>query len=251
VLADSYFSAELARKLHTPSAAKIRVVRQGVDCRIFAPDTVAPARVQDVRRRWKVAPHEQIVLLMAQTSHVSAPKLLIEAARLLTRSGLTGAKFILAYDGKAGAIARAIDKAIAKDGLQGIMYRVLSPDMPAAYLAASVVVVLPDGAEQPAYDAAIQAQAMGKPVIAANTGAAQEIILAPPLAGESSRTGFLVKRGDSAALATAIAHVLSLGASAAGILSARARTNAERRFSMEHSCAETLEAYAALRCGGE
>src|SRR5664279_1743588 len=54
VLADSRFSAELARKLHTPAAAKIRIVRQGVDCRIFAPDTVAPARVQEVRQRWKV-----------------------------------------------------------------------------------------------------------------------------------------------------------------------------------------------------
>ena len=250
VLADSRFSAELARKLHTPAAAKIRVVRQGVDCRIFAPDTVAPARVQDVRRRWKVAPHEQIVLLMAQTSHASAPKLLIEAARLLTRSGLAGVKFILACDGKAGAIARGIDRAIASEGLQGIMYRVINPDMPAAYLAASVVVVLPSGA-QPACDAVIQAQAMGTPVIAANTGAAPETILAPPVVGESARTGFLIKPGDAAALAVAIAHVLSLGASAAGKLSSRARTHAEMRFSTEHSCAETLEAYAALRCGGE
>jgi glycosyltransferase involved in cell wall biosynthesis len=250
VLADSRFSAELARKLHTPAAAKIRVVRQGVDCRIFAPDTVAPARVQDVRRRWNVAPHEQIVLLMAQTSHASAPKLLIEAARLLTRSGLAGVKFILACDGKAGAITRGIDRAIASEGLQGIMYRVINSDMPAAYLAASVVVVLPSGA-QPVCDAAIQAQAMGIPVIAANNGAAPETILAPPVVGESARTGFLIKPGDGAALAVAIAHVLSLGASAAGKLSSSARSHAEMRFSTEHSCAETLEAYATLRCGGE
>jgi glycosyltransferase involved in cell wall biosynthesis len=250
VLADSRFSAELARKLHTPAAAKIRIVRQGVDCRIFAPDTVAPARVQEVRRRWKVAPHEQIVLLMAQTSHASAPKLLIEAALLLARSGLTGVKFILAGDGKTGAIARGIDRAIASEGLQGIMYRAINFDMPAAYLAASAVVVLPSGV-QPACDAAIQAQAMGTPVIAANTGAAPETILAPPLVGESARTGFLIKPGDAVALAVAIAHVLSLGASATGKLSSRARTHAEMRFSTEHSCAETLEAYASLRCGGE
>jgi len=92
---------------------------------------------------------------------------------------------------------------------------------------------------------------MGTPVIAANTGAAPETILAPPLVGESARTGFLIKPGDAVALAVAIAHVLSLGASAAGKLSSRARTHAEMRFSTEHSCAETLEAYASLRCGGE
>src|SRR5450631_2860205 len=249
VLAGSSFAADLARKLHAPAAGKIRVVRQGIDCRIFAPDTVAPARVQDVRRRWKVAPHEQIVLLMSQTNHASAHMLLIEAARLLTRSGLAGVKFILACNGKEGAVERGIDRAIAREGLQGIMYRAGNGDMPAAYLAASIV-VLPGGTHVSS-DAAIQAQAMGTPVIAANTGAAPETILAPPVVGESARTGFLIKPGDGAALAVAIAHVLSLGASAIGKLSSRARTHAETRFSTGQNCAETLEAYAALRRGGE
>jgi len=250
VLADSGFAAALAGKLYGPAAGKIRVVHQGLDCRIFAPDIVSPARVQDVRRLWKVAPHEQIVLLAAPASHASGHKILIAAARLLSRSGLTGVKFILACERKESAFDRDIDRAIAREGLQGIMYRTGDCDMPAAYLAASLVVV--PATEAAAFgDAAILAQAMGTPVIAANVGAAPETVLAPPLVAEFSRTGYLVKPGDAAALAVAIANVLSLGASASGKLSSRARKHVETCFSTEHACAETLDAYAALRRGSE
>jgi glycosyltransferase involved in cell wall biosynthesis len=246
VLADSGYTAALACKLYAPAAEKIRVVHQGLDCRIFAPETVTPARVQAVRRQWRVAPHEQIVFMATPPSRDSGHKILIAAARLLSRSGLAGVKIILASDLKEGALDRDIDRAIATEKLQGMMYRTGPCDLPAAYLAASLVVV--PATEAAAFgDAAIQAQAIGTPVVAANLGAAPEIVLAPPLAAESSRTGFLVKPGDAAALAVVIAQALNLGASASGNLSSRARKHVETHFSTEHTCGETLEAYAALR----
>jgi glycosyltransferase involved in cell wall biosynthesis len=250
VLADSNFSAGLAAKLHSPAAGKIRVVHHGLDCRVFTPDAVAPARVEAARRHWKVAPYERIVLLAAQTRPGSGHKILIEAAGLLSRSGLAGVKFILAGDrGENSALDRGIDRAIATEGLQGIMYRTGPCDMPAALLAASIVVV--PATEARAFgDAAVQAQAMGTPVIAANLAAAPEAVLAPPMVAESSRTGFLVSPGDAAALALAIASVLSLGATASGKLSSRAKKHVETCFSAEHMCAATLEAYVDVRRDG-
>ncbi|MDQ6703073.1 MAG: glycosyltransferase [Pseudomonadota bacterium] len=251
VLADSNFTAALIAKLHSPAAGKIRVVRHGLDCQVFTPDAVAPARVQAARRHWKVVPHERIVLLAAQTSPGSGHKILIEAAGLLSRSGLAGVKFILASDrDENSALDRGIDRAIATEGLQGNMYRTGHCDMPAALLAASIVVV--PATEARAFgDAAVQAQAMGTPVIAANLGAAPETVLAPPMVEESSRTGFLVPPGNAAALALAIARVLSLGAAACCKLSLRAKKHVETCFSAEHMCAETLKAYVDVRRGGE
>ncbi|MGH6784939.1 MAG: glycosyltransferase, partial [Sphingomicrobium sp.] len=95
VLVDSNFVAALVAKLHSPAAGKIRVVHHGLDCRVFTPDAVAPARVQAARRHWKVAPHERIVLFAAQTSPGSGHNILLKAAGLLSRSGLAGVKFIL------------------------------------------------------------------------------------------------------------------------------------------------------------
>jgi glycosyltransferase involved in cell wall biosynthesis len=250
VLADSNFTADLIAKVHLPAAGKIRVVHDGVDCHVFTPGAVAPARVQAARRHWKVAAHERIALLAAQTGPGSGHKILIEAAGLLSRSGLTGVKFILACDrGEISAVGRGIDHAIATEGLQGIMYRTGPCDMPAALLAASIVVV--PATEARAFgDAAVQAQAMGTPVVAANLAAASETVLAPPMVEESARTGFLVPPGNSAALALAIARVLSLGATASGKLSSRARKHVETCFSAEHMCAATLEAYVDVRRRG-
>ena len=251
VLVDSKFTADLIAKLHVPAAGKIRVVHHGLDCQVFTPDAVAPARVQAARRHWKVAPHERIVLLAAPTSPGSGHKILIEAAGLLSRSGLAGVKFILACDGdENSALDRGIDRAIATEGLQGIMYRTGPCDMPAALLAAAIVVV--PATEARAFgDAAVQAQAMGTPVIAAKLGAAPETVLAPPMVEEPSRTGFLVPPGNAAALALAIASVLSLGATAGCKLSLRAKKHVETCFSAEHMCAETLDAYVDVRRGGE
>jgi glycosyltransferase involved in cell wall biosynthesis len=250
VLADSNFTADRIAKLYVPAAGKIRVVYHGLDCRVFTPDAVAPARVQAARRHWKVAPHERIVLLAAQTRPGSGHRVLIEAAALLSRSGLAGVKFILACDrGENSALDRGIDRAIATEGLHGIMYRTGPCDMPAALLAASIVVV-PATEPRALGDAAVQAQAMGTPVIAANLAAAPETVLAPPMVAEPSRTGFLVPPGDAAALALAIASVLSLGATASGKLSSRAKKHVETCFSAEHMCAATLEAYVDVRRGG-
>ncbi|MGH6811738.1 MAG: glycosyltransferase [Methylocella sp.] len=250
VLADSNFAAALVAKLHSPAAGKIRVVHHGLDCQVFTPDAIAPARVQAARRHWKVAPHERIVLLVAQARPGSGHKILIDAAGFLSRSGLAGVKFILACDrDEHSALDRGIDRAIATEGLQGIVYRTGHCDMPAALLAASIVVV--PATEARAFgDAAVQAQAMGTPVIAANLAAAPETVLAPPVVEESSRTGFLVTPGDAAALALAIARVLSLGATASGKLSSRAKQHVETCFSAEQMCAATLEAYADVRRGG-
>jgi glycosyltransferase involved in cell wall biosynthesis len=159
-------------------------------------------------------------------------------------------KFILACDrDENSALYRRIDRAIAAEGLQGIIYRTAHCDMPAALLAASIVVV-PATEARTFGDAAVRAQAMGTPVIAANLGAAPEIVLAPPMVEEHSRTGFLVTPGNAAALALAIATVLGLGATACGKLSSRARKHVETCFSVEHMCAATLETYVDLRRGG-
>jgi glycosyltransferase involved in cell wall biosynthesis len=250
VLAGSNFAAVLAAKLYSPATEKIRVIHCGLDCRVFTPDAITPARVQAVRNQWKVAPDERIVLLAASASPGSGHKILIEAAGLLSRSGLAGVKYVIACDrDENNPLRRGIDRAIAAERLQGIIYRAGHCDMPAALLAASIVVV--PATEARAFgDTAVQAQAMGTPVIAANLAAAPETVLAPPMVDEASRTGFLVPPGDAAALALAIATVLSFGATASGGLSSRAKKHVQRYFSAAQMCAATLDAYVQVRRGG-
>ncbi len=84
----------------------------------------------------------------------------------------------------------------------------LGADRPAALLAASVVVALSTRSETFA-GLALEAQALGTPVIVADAGAARETILAPPDVDPSSRTGWAVSAGEAEALAKALMDVLS------------------------------------------
>ncbi len=91
---------------------------------------------------------------------------------------------------------------------------------------------------------------MGTAVIAANLGPAPEIVLAPPVVTESSRTGFLVLPGDAPALAITIANVLMLGPTGCSSLASRAIAHVETRYSAVRMCAEILNAYVDVRRGG-
>ncbi|MGO9672843.1 MAG: glycosyltransferase [Methylocella sp.] len=253
VIADSTFTADIIEKLFPAARDRIRVVGGGVDCRLYAPKAVAPARVQAVRRLWGAAQDERIVYFVTDGRAAGGAKTLIEAVRLLTEQAdagalLGGAKVIIACDEPGGGVARDIAAAIGKAGLQHIMRTCEpSPDRPAALLAAAVVVVLPARLESLA-GIALEAQAMGAPVIVAEAGAASENILAPPNVDEAARTGWRTAP-DAEALANALRAALSLGATARDRLSARARAHVEARFSIEQTWVQTLGAYAAARGG--
>lgn len=251
IIADSAYAADLIAKLYPSADGKIRIARRGVDCRIFAPKAVAPARVQAVRREWKVEVDEPVVLLASGITASSGHKVLIEAARILRAQGLGGAKFVMAGDEQGRGLAVEIDRAIAKAELQDMMRRVgRCADMPAALLAASVVAE-PLTRPETFAGAAVEAQAMGTPVIVGDLGAAAEAVLAPPEVDESLRTGWRTPAGDAAALAAALKAALGLGATARDRLALRARGRVEASLSIEQACTETLDAYSASRPDGK
>ena len=111
-------------------------------------------------------------------------------------------------------------------------------DMAAAYMMADVVVSA--ATEPEAFGrVAAEAQAMGRPVIAADHGGARETVL-------PGETGWLVPPGDPAALAETIAVALALGAEHRARLGQLARDHIRATFTADLMCARTLELYREL-----
>src|SRR5205823_7531475 len=101
-------------------------------------------------------------------------------------------------------------------------------DMPAAYVLADVVVSAstdPEGFGR----VIVEAQAMGRPVIATDHGGARETIV-PGI------TGWLVPPRDPAALAGAIGEALALGREAQAALGRRARAQVAAGYTRELMC---------------
>jgi glycosyltransferase involved in cell wall biosynthesis len=247
VIANSHYTAGLIRAAHPQVGDRVRVIHRGTDLQAFSPSAVEPERVEALRRAWGVAPHERVVLLAARLTGWKGQKLLIEAAAKLKREGMTEIAFVLAGDAqKRDAYVRELDKLIQAQGLENTVRRVgHCADMPAAFLAASLVVV-PSTEPEAFGRSAVEAQAMGAPVVVSDLGAVPETVRSPPDVAPSDRTGWRVPAGDAAALAEAIGTALSLGASAREGIATRARSHVERYFSLETMVASTLDVYTAL-----
>lgn len=250
VIANSAYTADLILERHGFARDRIRIVHRGTDFSAFAPGAVGPERVSALRRAWKVEPHQRIVLLPGRLTGWKGHKVLIEAARLIRDAGDDDTAFILAGDaqGRDGYV-REIDEAIAKAGLEGRVRRVgHCTDMPAALLAASVVAV-PSTEPEAFGRVAVEAQAMGAPVVVSDLGAVPETVLAPPQVAPGERTGWHVPPGDAAALAQSLREALALRPSARDALARRARLHVERHFSLSNMVNETLDVYCALLGG--
>ncbi|WP_084705156.1 glycosyltransferase [Beijerinckia mobilis] len=288
IIAHSHYTARLIEARYPHARRRIKVIPAGIDFQIFAPQHVEPSRVQALRENWGIAPDQRIVLFTDPFAEINGKNAIagshrrqsgqptfIEAARMLHDQGLKDAIFILA--GNATPVlghhlgpatrheperprfalptdmqaAKEFERRIATAGLSRIMRRATTEaDLPAALLA-SAAVVAPMTQPEGFGPLAIAAQAMGTPMILPALGAAAEIILAPPEVIDTERTGWLVPPGDSHALASTIAEVLALGATARGLLSERGRRQVEARFSLDTMCQDTLAAYASLLGGDE
>ena len=247
VIANSAYTARSIADLYPFAAGRIRIIERGIDFGVFNPQNVDPARVKSLRQAWNVASEERIILLAARLTAWKGHNILIEAARLLTAGGLSGIKFILAGDDQGrGSYVKEIDAAIARAGLAGTVRRSgHCGDMPAALLAAAAVVV-PSTEPEAFGRVAVEAQAIGTPVIVSDLGALSDVVLSPPAVDFALRTGWRVAAGDAKALAGTIFEVLTLAAAERDALSLRARAQALRRFSVQRMQAETLATYAAL-----
>lgn len=245
VIANSHYTAKLIEDMHPQAHGSIRVIHRGTDLSQFRTSSVAPERIDALRKSWGVPPGERVVLLAARLTGWKGQKVLIEAAALLKARGLTGVSFILAGDPQGrDSYVKELDKAIETQGVKDIVRRVgHCTDMPAAFLAASAVTV-PSTEPEAFGRSAVEAQALGTPVIVSDLGAVPETVLAPPDVAPQDRTGWRVRPGDAEALANAIAEALALQSSSLSAMATRSRLHVEANFSLDQMVSQTIAVYA-------
>jgi glycosyltransferase involved in cell wall biosynthesis len=247
VIANSGYTADLIRASYPAASGRLRVIPRGTDLSAFQPNAIEPARVLALREAWGIGPHERIILHPARLTGWKGQRVLIDAAKMMVDQGLSDVVFLLAGDdqGRSGYV-RELDELIEARGVKGVVRRVGHvADMPAAMMAAAAVTV--PSIEPEAFGrVAVEAQAVGAPVVVSNLGAVPETVLAPPDVAPEARTGWRVPAGDALALAEALTQALALRPSARDSMAQRGRQHAETHFSLAQMIDKTLDAYVAL-----
>ena len=217
--------------------ARIRVIHRGIALDRFHPGMVGMQRMANLLRDWRVEDGAPIVLLPGRLTRWKGHHVLLEAMARLNRPDVFC--ILLGSDQGRSEYRAELEAMIEKLNLTG-QVRIIDHcnDMPAAYMISSVIVSAstdPEGFGR----IPVEAQAMGRPIIATDHGGAQETI-------QRGQTGWLIPPGDSGALSEAIRQALALTPQQRSVLGTNSMYHIAQNFTRERMCEQTLNVYAEL-----
>jgi len=237
VIAISNFIAGLIRRHYKVEADRLVTIPRGLDLSIFDPQAVTQARMIALSRQWNLRADRPVIMLPGRLTRWKGQGVLIEALARLGREDV--ACVIVGSDQGREAYRDELEKLAAARGVDHLLHFAdHCRDMAAAYMLADVVVSAstePEGFGR----VAVEAQAMGRPVVATDHGGSRETV-------RHRETGWLVEPGNAEEMAEALGVALSLNEEERRWMSENGRQNAVDNYSVELMCERTLAVYRSL-----
>lgn len=213
---------------------RLYTISPGINLDRFDPAQVRADRVVQLAGDLRVPDGSHVVLCPARFDRDRGQKLLVEAIRRLGRENVFC--LLLGSTGAPTAFEKDVEQAIAAAKLHGrVQIGPYVEDMPAAYMLADVVVAL-GGKAQGISRPLLEAQAMGRPVVAEDGGGAAEAFL-------PGATGWRAAPRDAAALAGALDTALALSPQRRGELAATAQNHIRGRYGLTETNRQQLELF--------
>ena len=234
VIAISNHVKDLITRQYVDVEERLTVVHRGVDIDLFNPNNVNQTRIVNFVEGMAIPEDVPVIMLPARATKWKGHQILLQAlAKIKDRPFIC--LMVGAGDGKPAFVSELVRYGLQL-GLEG-RFRLtpLVDDMPAALMVADVV-AMPSITPEPFGRVALEAQAMGRPVVAFDHGGATESI-------RHDETGWLAIPGDADSLAEALQVALDLKPRNRKTLATMARQHIEANFSTETMCRQTIKIY--------
>ncbi len=240
VIAISHFIAKHMVENYNLSPSKIEVIHRGYDPSHFNPEAVSRDRVQALRKKWGLDQNKApVIMLPARITGWKGHQLFLEAlAHIKDRDFIA----VCVGDTRDNPnFTQLLQEDIQRLGLE---HRVLFPghcdDMAAALMNAQIAVSA--SIEPEAFGrVAVEAQAMGLPIVATAHGGSLETVL-------PGKTGWLVSHEEPGQMAQALKEALD-NPELIKTMGHQASAWVAKNFSTDRMCSKTLEVYRALTDG--
>jgi len=237
VIAISRYVRDLAASQFSAVGSRLSVIHRGVDLEMFSSASVSPQRVVKMAYMLSVPDGTPVIMLPARPTGWKGADILIDACAMMNDM-----KFLVLLIGAAdgsGAFQSALVRKIEAVGLtEKIRLCPSQDDMPATLMLADVV-AMPSITPEPFGRVAVEASAMGRPVVAFDHGGASETV-------EHGITGWLAKPVDPTSLADCLRQALSLNIRERRAMGKAARKRVEENFSTTMMSAKTVALYRKL-----
>jgi glycosyltransferase involved in cell wall biosynthesis len=236
VIAISHFIAEHIHKYYTADPDKVRIIHRGVDLQLFNPFTHSPQRMIELSKEWRLPDELPLIIFPGRITRWKGQDVFLKALASLPHRNFFAV--ILGDDKGHEKYRNELEALITKLELEGhVRIARHTRYISEAYLLSRLVVST--SVEPEAFGRVVlEAQAMGKPVIATNQGGPQETVA-------HDVTGWLIEPNNVEILAQYIDNALMLDNDTLHWMAEQAVTNA-RYFSLDSMCQQTLEVYAEV-----
>ena len=220
---------------------KLRVIFRGINIDYYNQKNISILKQEKIKKEWELSQNKFTILMPGRLTYWKGQEKLIEALNILIED-YNNSNFqavILGSDqGRKVYKKKLIDLVQRYSLSQKIKFINHCKEMPLAYSLADVVVSA--SVEPEAFGrVSVEAQAMGKPIIASDLGGSKETIL-------KGKSGFLYKHDDPRQLAKVLNTVIELDQDTLNSIGNEGRKNITKKFDVEAMCDSTLREYKKL-----
>ena len=220
---------------------KLRVIFRGINVDYFNPKNISVLKQEKLKQEWDLSSNKFTILLPGRLTYWKGQEKFIESLNILIEDyNITNFQaVILGSDQGRKVYSKKLINLVQRYRLnKKIKFIQHCKEMPLAYSLADVVVSA--SIEPEAFGrVSVEAQAMGKPIVASNIGGSKETII-------NKKTGFLYKHDDPRELAKILNTVIQLSVDELKFMGNEGRKNVIKKFDVETMCQSNLKEYIRL-----
>jgi len=235
VIAVSRTIADHIKENYAIDHSKIIIIPRGVDTEEFDPANIPSNRLDDLSAKWGITDDNRpVILLPGRITPLKGHEIFFKALEKF--KDLSWLAVVVGDTAENPRHMAALEKMVREKDLQErVKFVGHCDDMPAAYLLSDLVISATHTTPESFGRTAVEASAMGKPVIASAHGGSMETVL-------PGKTGWLTRPGDSEDLAATIREALK-DKQLRQRLGEQGRKRVLERFTVETMCDHTIKLY--------
>ena len=222
-------------------AKKLRVIFRGINVDYFNQKNISILKQEKLKQEWGLTSNKFTILMPGRLTYWKGQEKFIEALNILIEdyNFSNFEAIILGSDQGRTVYKKKLINLVERYNLnRKIKFISHCKEMPLAYSLADTVVSA--SIEPEAFGrVAVEAQSMGKPIIASNIGGSKETII-------NKKTGFLYEFQDPRELAKILNTVIQLSQEELKSIGNEGRKNIIKKFDVEAMCDTNLNEYKKL-----
>ena len=220
---------------------KFLVIFRGINFDYFYSSTTLESDEKKLLKQWDIEKDKKIILLPGRLSSWKGQEVFIEAINLINiEIGYEAFYAVILGSDQGRELYKKKLIRLSEQYRMSKQIRFIDhcKNMALAYKVSDIIVSASN--EPEAFGrVSVEAQSMGKPIIASNIGGSNETII-------NEKTGFLFESNNAKSLSKQILRVLNMDETSLKMIGIEARKNATQRFNVEKMCFSTYSEYKRL-----